>query len=91
MSTEKDKKKIKKVLDIWDNPIYIMFILIYKNFNITLKLTCGVAISVMYPQVALTKGKMDTKELKRIADILQEILDLVKKDMNPRTQKEPKV
>tara|TARA_Y100001970_G_scaffold262571_1_gene346948 strand:- start:86 stop:190 length:105 start_codon:yes stop_codon:yes gene_type:complete len=33
---------------------------------------------------------MDTKELKRIADILQEILDLVKKDMNPRTQQEPK-
>jgi len=27
---------------------------------------------------------MDTKELKRIADILQEILDLVKKDMKPK-------
>jgi len=29
-----------------------MFIFIYKNLNITFKLTCGVAISVMYPQVA---------------------------------------
>ena len=33
---------------------------------------------------------MEAKELKRIADILQEILRLVKKDMNPRTLKEPK-
>jgi hypothetical protein len=33
---------------------------------------------------------MDTEQLKRIADALEEILRLVKKDMNPRTQKEPK-
>ena len=33
---------------------------------------------------------MEAKELKRIAEILQEILRLVKKDMNPRTLKEPK-
>jgi len=32
----------------------------------------------------------ETEELKRIADALEEILRLVKKDMNPRTLKEPK-
>ena len=33
---------------------------------------------------------MDNKELKRIADAIEEILRLVKKDMDPRTLKEPK-
>ena len=32
----------------------------------------------------------ETEELKRIADAIEEILRLVKKDMNPRTLKEPK-
>ena len=31
---------------------------------------------------------METKELKRIADAIEEILRLVKKDMEPRTKKE---
>ena len=31
---------------------------------------------------------MDTEQLKRIADALEEILRLVKKDMEPRTKKE---
>jgi len=31
-----------------------------------------------------------TKELERIANALEEILRLVKKDMDPRTLKEPK-
>ena len=31
---------------------------------------------------------MDTVQLKRIADALEEILRLVKKDMEPRTKKE---
>ena len=31
---------------------------------------------------------MDTAQLKRIADALEEILRLVKKDMEPRTKKE---
>jgi hypothetical protein len=31
---------------------------------------------------------MDTTQLKRIADALEEILRLVKKDMEPRTKKE---
>ena len=31
---------------------------------------------------------MDNKELKRIADAIEEILRLVKKDMEPRTKKE---
>ena len=33
---------------------------------------------------------MDTEQLKRIADALEEILRLVKKDMEPRTKKESK-
>ena len=33
---------------------------------------------------------MDTAQLKRIADALEEILRLVKKDMEPRTKKENK-
>ena len=31
---------------------------------------------------------MDNEQLKRIADALEEILRLVKKDMEPRTKKE---
>jgi len=31
---------------------------------------------------------MDTTQLKRIADAIEEILRLVKKDMEPRTKKE---
>ena len=31
---------------------------------------------------------MDTEELKRIADAIEEILRIVKKDMEPRTKKE---
>ena len=31
---------------------------------------------------------MDTEQLKRIADAIEEILRLVKKDMEPRTKKE---
>jgi len=39
--------------------------------------------------MVLTKkvGNMDTTQLKRIADALEEILRLVKKDMEPRTKK----
>jgi hypothetical protein len=33
---------------------------------------------------------MDTEQLKRIADAIEEILRLVKKDMEPRTKKESK-
>jgi len=33
---------------------------------------------------------MDTEQLKRIADALEEILRLVKKDMEPRTKKKEK-
>ena len=33
---------------------------------------------------------MDTEQLKRIADAIEEILRLVKKDMEPRTLREPK-
>jgi hypothetical protein len=31
---------------------------------------------------------MDTEQLKRIADAIEEILRIVKKDMEPRTKKE---
>ena len=39
--------------------------------------------------MVLTKkvGNMDTEQLKRIADAIEEILRLVKKDMEPRTKK----
>jgi hypothetical protein len=40
--------------------------------------------------VLTTKGNMDTEQLKRIADALEEILRLVKKDMEPRTKKKEK-
>ena len=33
---------------------------------------------------------MDTAQLKRIADAIEEILRLVKKDMEPRTKKKSK-
>jgi hypothetical protein len=33
---------------------------------------------------------MDTEQLKRIADAIEEILRLVKKDMEPRTKKNEK-
>ena len=33
---------------------------------------------------------MDTEQLKRIADAIEEILRLVKKDMEPRTKTEEK-
>jgi len=33
---------------------------------------------------------MDTAQLKRIADAIEEILRLVKKDMEPRTKKKEK-
>ena len=35
----------------------------------------------------LEENAMDTKQLKRIADAIEEILRLVKKDMEPRTKK----
>ena len=38
----------------------------------------------------LEERAMDTKQLKRIADAIEEILRIVKKDMDPRTLKEPK-
>ena len=34
--------------------------------------------------VLTTKGNMDTEQLKRIADAIEEILRIVKKDMEPR-------
>jgi len=33
------------------------------------------------------KGNMETKQLKRIADAIEEILRLVKKDMEPKKSK----
>ncbi len=35
----------------------------------------------------LERNNMDTEQLKRIADAIEEILRLVKKDMEPRTKK----
>ena len=37
--------------------------------------------------MSLERNIMDTTQLKRIADALEEILRLVKKDMEPRTKK----
>jgi len=37
--------------------------------------------------MSLERNIMDTIQLKRIADAIEEILRLVKKDMEPRTKK----
>ena len=37
-----------------------------------------------------SEENMEVEQLKRIADAIEEILRLVKKDMNPRALKEPK-
>ena len=39
-----------------------------------------------YCRINLERNIMDTTQLKRIADALEEILRLVKKDMEPRTK-----
>jgi hypothetical protein len=40
-----------------------------------------------YYRINYERNNMDTIQLKRIADALEEILRLVKKDMEPRTKK----
>ena len=40
-----------------------------------------------YYRMSLERNIMDTTQLKRIADAIEEILRLVKKDMEPRTKK----
>ena len=40
-----------------------------------------------YYRINLERNIMDTAQLKRIADAIEEILRLVKKDMEPRTKK----
>jgi len=39
-----------------------------------------------YYRINLERNNMDTEQLKRIADAIEEILRLVKKDMEPRTK-----
>jgi len=41
-----------------------------------------------YYRINLERNIMDTEQLKRIADAIEEILRIVKKDMEPRTKKE---
>ena len=43
-----------------------------------------------YYKINLIGINMDTAQLKRIADAMEEILRLVKKDMEPRTKKKEK-
>ena len=40
-----------------------------------------------FDRINLERNNMDTIQLKRIADAIEEILRLVKKDMEPRTKK----
>jgi len=40
-----------------------------------------------YYRISLKGINMDTEQLKRIADAIEEILRIVKKDMEPRTKK----
>jgi len=40
-----------------------------------------------FDRINLERNNMDTAQLKRIADAIEEILRLVKKDMEPRTKK----
>ena len=44
-------------------------------------------IAVGYSRMYLERNNMDTTQLKRIADAIEEILRLVKKDMEPREKK----
>jgi len=44
-------------------------------------------IVIRYYKIDLERNNMDTTQLKRIADAIEEILRLVKKDMEPRTKK----
>ena len=55
------------------------------NFN---KLqAASLTVTEGYYRINLERYNMDTTQLKRIADALEEILRLVKKDMEPRTKK----
>ena len=55
------------------------------NFN---KLQASsLTVTEGYYRMSLKGINMDTIQLKRIADALEEILRLVKKDMEPRTKK----
>ena len=42
---------------------------------------------IRYYKIDLERNNMDNEQLKRIADAIEEILRLVKKDMEPRTKK----
>ena len=49
--------------------------------------TSCLTIVIRYYKIDLERNNMDTEQLKRIADAIEEILRLVKKDMEPRTKK----
>jgi len=49
--------------------------------------TSCLTIVIRYYKIDLERNNMDTTQLKRIADAIEEILRLVKKDMEPRTKK----
>ena len=58
---------------------------------ISLKLQApSLTVTEGFDRINLERNNMDTAQLKRIADALEEILRLVKKDMEPRTKKERK-
>ena len=44
-------------------------------------------VGIGYYKINYERNNMDTTQLKRIADAIEEILRLVKKDMEPRTKK----
>jgi hypothetical protein len=62
-----------------------------------LKAKILISLKLQAPSLTMTEGyyrmnlerrNMDTIQLKRIADAIEEILRIVKKDMEPRTKKE---
>ena len=50
----------------------------------------SLTVGIGYYKINYERNNMDTTQLKRIADAIEEILRLVKKDMEPRTKKESK-
>ena len=71
-----------------------------EKFNLELNKKKASSCKLQAPSLTVTEGyyrinleryNMDTIQLKRIADAIEEILRLVKKDMEPRTKKDTAV
>ena len=66
----------------------IRMILINKKKKEKCLQASGLTVIVGFDRIYLERNNMDTKQLKRIADALEEILRLVKKDMQKYEKKD---